>query len=217
MVDLHTHTIFSDGELLPAELVRRCDVNGLKYVAITDHAGPSNMASLLEAAQAAAEALNPVLGCRIIPGVELTHLPPRLIPEMAVKARELGAKWVVVHGETPVEPVTPGTNRAALDGPVDLLAHPGLITEEEAVMAAERGVALELTSRGGHCLGNGRVAALARDVGARLLISSDAHHPRDLMTADLARAVALGAGLSEEEFEAVRDQGLRLARTALAD
>ena len=35
--DLHTHTVFSDGELIPAELVRRAMVLGHDVIAITDH------------------------------------------------------------------------------------------------------------------------------------------------------------------------------------
>ena len=35
---LHTYTIFSDGELLPAELARRAKVAGYRAIAITNHA-----------------------------------------------------------------------------------------------------------------------------------------------------------------------------------
>ncbi len=216
MLDLHTHSLLSDGELLPAELLRRVEVLGYRYLAITDHAGPSNLGRTIESVRAAAERLNPESACKLIPGVELTHIPPRLIPELAREARELGAKWIVVHGETPVEPVAPGTNLAALEADIDLLAHPGLLTEEEAALAAKRGVALELTVRAGNCLGNGRVARLARQYGVTLVVNSDAHAPKDLMSADLARRVALGAGLSEAEYEAVQANALDLAARALA-
>jgi histidinol phosphatase-like PHP family hydrolase len=68
-----------------------------------------------------------------IPGVELTHVAPRRIAPLAQRAKELGAGLVLVHGETISEPVRPGTNRAAVECPaVDILAHPGLITLEEA-------------------------------------------------------------------------------------
>jgi hypothetical protein len=56
----------------------------------------------------------------LIPGVELTSVPPRKIAALAEKARSLGAKWVVVHGETIMEPVAPGTNRAAIEAKADL-------------------------------------------------------------------------------------------------
>ena len=66
------------------------------------------------------------------------------------------ADLVVVHGETMAEPVVKGTNRAAVDCEfVDVLAHPGFITLDEARIATANGVHLELTSRRGHSLTNG--------------------------------------------------------------
>ncbi|MBW1712878.1 MAG: histidinol phosphate phosphatase domain-containing protein [Deltaproteobacteria bacterium] len=216
MLDLHTHSLFSDGELLPAELARRAEVLGHNYLAITDHAGPSNLGWVVEGALKAAAELNGHLSCVIIPGVELTHVPPRLIAPLAQRARDLGAKWVVVHGQTVVEPVAPGTNQAALEAGVDLLAHPGLLTADQAALAARQGVALELSYRSGHCLANGLVAALGRRAGAKLVVNSDAHAPRDLMSLDLARAVALGAGLQPQEWDRLQEEALQLAAEAAA-
>jgi len=42
LYDLHTHSIISDGEMLPIELIRRMAVLGYTTVAITDHADHSN-------------------------------------------------------------------------------------------------------------------------------------------------------------------------------
>ena len=211
MLDLHTHSIFSDGELLPAELARRAEVQGYQYLAITDHVGPSNLGFAIEAVLKAAEELNGHLGLKIIPGVELTHVPPRLIGPLAEQARSLGAKWIVVHGETLVEPVAPGTNRAALEADIDLLAHPGMLTGEEAALAASRSIFLEISARKGHCLANGHVAALARSAGARLMVNSDAHAPSDLLNPEFARSVALGAGLTPEEYKTLLEEALKTA------
>ncbi len=38
MIDLHTHTFFSDGELAPSELVRRAYLKGYKVIGLSDHA-----------------------------------------------------------------------------------------------------------------------------------------------------------------------------------
>ena len=105
---------------------------------------------------------------RVLPGVELTHRPPRSIARLAAQAKRAGAKIVVIHGETLVEPVPPGTNRASVERPdVDALGHPGLLTEQEAALALENNVFLEITSRRGHCLGNGNtVVRRARGGGA---------------------------------------------------
>jgi len=115
----------------------------------------------------------------------------------------LGAGLVVVHGETISEPVRPGTNRAAVECPaVDILAHPGFITLEEARLAAENDIYLEITSREGHCLTNGHLANIARQTGARLVVNTDAHTPQDMIDQEMARRVAAGAGLNEIEVEA---------------
>ncbi len=54
-------------------------------------------------------------------------------PALARLAKSAGADIVVVHGETPVEPVAEGTNHAACTCKyVNVLAHPGLITLEDA-------------------------------------------------------------------------------------
>jgi putative hydrolase len=197
MIDLHTHTLFSDGELLPAELWRRAQVKGYRYLAITDHVDASNFEVVFARLKTAALSLNrgdyPVL----IPGLEFTHLPPALISPLTAQARALGVPLIVVHGETLAEPVAPGTNRAAIEADVDILAHPGLITVEDAARARERGIFLELSARKGHALANGHVARVALEVGASLLVNTDSHSPGDLISRDQAERIARGAGLRE--------------------
>jgi len=202
-IDLHTHSFFSDGVLLPSEQLRRAVAKGHRAIAITDHADASNLEEILDQLLRFARQQGADFPITFIPGVELTHVAPQRIPTLARRARELGAGLVLVHGETVVEPVAPGTNAAAVACPdVDILAHPGLLTPEEARQAAANGVYLELTSRGGHCLTNGLVARLARETGARLVLNSDTHAPGDLMDQAMARRVAVGAGLTDEEVTA---------------
>lgn len=201
MIDLHTHTLFSDGVLIPSELVRRAADRGYRAIALTDHADHSNYDFIIPRIVRVCAALEAVVPLRVIPGIELTHLHPSAIKDLADASRALGAKLIVVHGETIVEPVLPGTNRAALEAGVDILAHPGLITEEEAFMAAERGVRLEVTARKGHSLANGHVVSMARRSGAALVLNTDAHGPGDLVTRDTARRIAAGAGMSDEEID----------------
>lgn len=201
MIDLHTHTFFSDGALVPSEHLRRFEVLGYDAVAITDHADSSNIDFIVPRIVQAAKDLNPLSSTRLLPGIELTHIPPSLMQPLTKRARELGALVVVGHGETPVEPVAPGTNRAAIEAGVDLLAHPGFITPEEAELAAEKGVLLELSGRKGHSLTNGHVAKTAIQAGAKLALCSDGHDPGDFMNAKRIETVALGAGLSAEQFK----------------
>jgi histidinol phosphatase-like PHP family hydrolase len=139
-----------------------------------------------------------------IPGIELTHLPAQAIAEGARRARELGAQIVVVHGETIVEPVERGTNLAAVQsGDVDILAHPGLLTPQEAKLAAAKGIFIEISARKGHCLTNGHLARLVKTTGIRLLINSDAHESSDLLTPSLAEAILRGCGLKESQVHDV--------------
>lgn len=200
MIDLHTHSFFSDGVLVPAEHLRRVEVLGYTAVAITDHADSSNLDFIIPRLIQVARDLNPLSRTRLLPGVELTHVPPALIGPLVRKARELGAQVVVVHGETIVEPVAPGTNLAAIEAGADILSHPGFISEDEARLAAQMGVFLELSGRKGHCLTNGFVAKMAQRTGANLIVNADAHTPGDFLTAEMARLVAMGAGLSEDEY-----------------
>ncbi|HIH03656.1 MAG TPA: histidinol phosphate phosphatase domain-containing protein [Methanoregulaceae archaeon] len=195
MYDLHTHTLRSDGELLPLELLRRMAVLGYDEVAIADHADTSTRPLVLETADAVAVSAARY-GVVFYPAVELTHVPPDEIDALARQAKAEGAVLVVVHGETPVEPVAPGTNQAACTSAhVDVLAHPGLIAMDDARAAADNGIALELTVRGGHNRTNGHVARTALAAGCRIVVNSDAHAPCDLMTAADRVTVARGAGL----------------------
>lgn len=195
MIDLHVHTLFSDGVLIPSELVRRLEFMGYSAVSITDHADSSLLDFTIPRIVRVAEELNRSQSVKVVPGIELTHVRPAEIGPMVKKARELGAKLVVIHGETIVEPVAPGTNRAGLEAEADIIAHPGLITPEEVKLAAERGIFLEISARAGHSFTNGHVARLANEVGANLILNSDAHAPRDFMTMDFASQVVQGAGL----------------------
>jgi len=194
----------SDGELSPVELIRRASEKGYRGIALTDHVGVGSLERLIREI---------VEDCRIarehwdiaaIPGVELTHLPARTIAQAAKRAKELGAWIVVVHGETVVEPVEKGTNLAAVRSPdVDILAHPGLITMEEARLAASNGVFIEVSARKGHSLTNGHVVKTALAAGCKMLLDSDAHDSPDLLSPELATAILLGSGLGEKESKEV--------------
>jgi putative hydrolase len=122
----------------------------------------------------------------------------------------MGAKVVNVHGETVVEPVEPGTNLAAVSSQhVDILAHPGLITPEEAKIASRNGVFLEVSARKGHGFANGHVVKTAQIAGAGMVLDSDAHAPEDLLTLDFATRVALGAGLDLAGAKSLLEDGPR--------
>jgi putative hydrolase len=215
MFDLHCHSLFSDGELLPSELVRRVELLDYKAIAITDHIDSSNFDFIIPRLIKVAKDINRYSSTKLIPGVELTHVHPDLIAPLTREARHLGANVLICHGETIVESVCPGTNRAAIEAGIDILAHPGLISEEEVELAVQNGTFLELSGRKGHSFTNGHVAKLAKTHGAKLIINSDAHAPEDFMSAERARKVGLGAGLRLEEVESIYDVAWNWVRSLI--
>ena len=207
--DFHTHSIFSDGMLLPAALVREAEVRGHEALAITDHVDASNIEEVIKGLVLFEKEMKGKLPLKFFPGVEISYIKPEYIPEYCKKARKLGAKVIVVHGESPVEPVYAGTDHISVQqkGLVDILAHPGnTLTEDDAKLAAQNGIFLELTSRRGHRDGNKHVAEMARRTGAKLLVNTDSHSENDLLTYEQAFEIAKEAGLSDAE-----------AKTALVD
>lgn len=203
MIDLHTHTFFSDGVLSVSELVYRAHCAGYTVVAITDHVDDANLEFVITNIKKATAALTDAYKITVLAGVELTYVPPSHIARLVEKARALGAQIVVVHGETTAENVPRGTNRAAIVACADVLAHPGNITDDDARLAAQNGVLLEITTRRGHRDTNVYVAAVAERCGAKLVCNNDAHEPQDILTKPQILDVLRGAGLTEQDYESM--------------
>ncbi len=200
MIDLHSHTLLSDGELLPSELVRRALVRGYTAIALTDHVDSSNIDFVLPRIVKVSKVLNKDWDIFVIPGVEVTHAPLKEIPILVKYARENGAKIVVVHGETVSEPVIPGTNRCAIEAGCDILAHPGNIMDCDVELAAEQGTCLEITTRPSHSPANGHVLSLAKRFGAKMVLDNDSHSHNDLISAEGAREFLTVLGLNPDEI-----------------
>lgn len=201
MVDLHTHSLLSDGALLPEELVRRCEVRGYRMLVITDHVGISNAETVIPQLVRLCRSLRGKGAVAVLPGAEVTHVRPELIRRAVSLARRAGAAVVVGHGETIVEPVLAGTNRALIEAGVDVLAHPGLMDRADAKLAAKRGICLEISGRKGHSLSNGHVLQLSRRTGAKLVFGSDGHAVEDYPDRRKAESVAFGAGMTPDEVD----------------
>lgn len=215
MIDLHMHSIFSDGELVPFELIRRAEAAGYSAMAITDHIDESNIDLIIPRIVKAIQKVRDFISIDVVPGAEITHAPPELIADLVKEARKLGAKIVVVHGETIVEPVKKGTNSAAIHAGADILSHPGLITTEDLLFAKEKNVLLEITSRKGHSLANGYVAQEAVRFGVPLCINTDSHGPSDLITKEMASQILRAAGIEENRIEPVFENSKTLIEKAL--
>lgn len=217
MIDLHTHTLLSDGVLLPSELARRAEVKGYKVIGITDHIDFSNVEAVVSSICRVCGHINSHMGIKAIPGVEITHVSPGEIAAVASLARNAGAKLVVAHGETVVEPVAEGTNRKALEADIDILAHPGLMSEDEAKFAAERNICVELSGRAGHSFSNGHIARLWYKYQFPLVLNTDSHSPEDLVDDAFAKRLILSAGVEEGDVQTVFDCSLRLSAKLLGE
>lgn len=204
------HTLLSDGVLLPSELIQRAYSSGYRALALTDHVDMSNIDFVIPRIAHIVKEISEFSGLTVIPGAEITHVPPKLISGMVQKARALGAKIVVVHGETLAEPVAAGTNRAGIEAGADILSHPGLINLEDVMLAKERGVTLEITSRKGHSISNGHVAKIAMETGAMLVINTDSHAPEDLITLERARIILRASGIAEKNIDQVLENSEKL-------
>ncbi|MCM8804028.1 MAG: histidinol phosphate phosphatase domain-containing protein [Candidatus Omnitrophica bacterium] len=215
MIDLHTHTLLSDGELLPSELARRADEIGYKVIAFTDHIDFSNIDDVVSALIRVCEKINMNFRIKTIPGVEITHVNPIDIPIISKIARNLGAKIIVVHGETIVEPVAKGTNKKALESDIDILAHPGILSEDEAKIAAEKKIYIEISARKGHSLSNGHIVRLWYEYGFPLILNTDTHSPENLITDDFAKKIIISSGVKVEDVNKVVHNSYILAKSKL--
>jgi putative hydrolase len=211
--DFHSHTFLTDGIASATDMWREADSLGHKALAVTDHIALEDPQPLLNRLRQEARAWEGEALTTLI-GVEVTMVTPRRIPEVVRAARRAGAEIVIVHGETPANPVPMGTNRAAVElNDVDILAHPGFLTVEEAELAKAHDVILELTARSMHMVTNGHVARTALEVGNDLVVDSDAHGTDELVPAHLAERIARGAGVPESTVQRVlRETPQRLLR-----
>jgi predicted metal-dependent phosphoesterase TrpH len=116
-IDLHTHSLRSDGALAPAELVRRAAARGVQIQALSDHD------TLSGAAEAVAEGDR--LGVRIIPATELNtesewgdvHVLAYFV-DPADEAFEERLKWLRENRGRRIELIVENLNR--LGYPVSL-------------------------------------------------------------------------------------------------
>lgn len=201
--DFHSHTYLTDGEESASSMWYTADRLGHRALAITDHVALQDPRPILDTLRAEARGWEGT-GLLTLVGVEITMVPPRYIPEAVRTARRAGAEIVIVHGETIAESVFAGTNRAAVElNDVDVLAHPGFITVEEAELAKAHDVILEINARPLHGRANGHVVRTALAVGNPLVVDSDAHKTEGLVSFDLARQIAAGAGVPPERLESV--------------
>jgi histidinol phosphatase-like PHP family hydrolase len=210
MIDLHTHSLFSDGVLIPSELVYRAKTAGYTAIGLTDHGDFSSFDYVIPRLIKAAISLSAAYDILVVPGIEITYVPPAQISKAVKECRKLGAKIVIVHGETPAETVPEGTNHAAIMARTDILAHPGFISAADVQFAKKQGVMLEITTRKGHCRGNAHVAKLARKYGAKLVLNTDTHTPDNLLKTELITETLLTSRLPKTYYNKMQKNAKEL-------
>jgi putative hydrolase len=198
--DFHSHTFLTDGDASATDMWREAEASGHRALAVTDHVFLDDPAPLLARLRLEEKAWEDEPFVTLV-GVEVTMVPPRRLADVVRAARRAGADLVIVHGETPANPVPPGTNRAAVELPeVDILAHPGFLTPEDAELAKAHDQLLEISARAIHMVANGHVVRTGLAVGNDMVVDSDAHDTHELAPYEIARRVARGAGVPESEL-----------------
>ncbi len=215
MYNLHSHSLLSDWILLPSEIAVRYLSLGYKAIAITDHVDYSNIEATIEAILKFCRRWPKNIPMKVLPGIELTHIPLEQFKPLSRLARKKGIKVIVGHGETTVEPVIKGTNQAALEADIDILAHPGKIADADVRLAKKKNIFLEITSRKGHCNTNTFVALQALKFGAKLILNHDSHRPEDIITPKQLIEVGSKAGLSLDEIDKIYKDVGRFIKTRI--
>jgi DNA polymerase (family 10) len=197
--DLQMHTTWSDGRASVEAMVAACAARGYQYLALTDH-GPGlpvvqGLAGARLAAQHAeiAQVQRRYPGVRILRGLEVDLLADGTLTLPDEQLASLDLVLAAVHSQMKL-PREEQTRRylRALDHPrVRILAHPtarrlgrrGMVDADwDAILAraAERGVAVEANASPERLDLPGPLLRRARELGCRLVVSTDAHSVREL-------------------------------------
>jgi DNA polymerase (family 10) len=196
--DLHSHSTYTDGRASIEQMATRARAAGLEYLAVTDHSQRLAMARGLDPARLREqwreiEQVGKGLhGITLLRGIEVDiledgslDLPDEVLAEL---------DWVVasVHyklGQSSQE-MTQRMITAIRNPQIDVIGHPSgrLLTAREpsafdldAVLhvAREEGCALEVNSQAERLDLTDSACLKAKHAGVKLVVSSDAHHPRD--------------------------------------
>lgn len=192
--DLHMHTTATDGRDEIAAMAAAAHRLGYSYIAITDHSQALAMANGLDERRALAHAARVRAhngrfeGLTLLAGIECDILPDgRLdLADDCLAELDLVIASVHSHFSQDESQMTDRVLRAFESPWVDILGHPTgrlllkrepqrLDMEAVAASAARQGVALEINCLADRLDLNDAYARLARERGARLVISTDAH------------------------------------------
>jgi len=197
--DLHVHSNWSDGHNTIEEMARAAKKAGYRYVAITDHSRSQTVANgltverLRERRKEIEAARKAVSGIAILEGTEVDikrdgslDYPDEVLAELDFVVASVHSGW-----KTERAAMTARIIRAMENPWVDCVGHPTgrLIgrrepyeVDLEAVLAAaaRMGVAMEIDSDPSRLDLKDTHARRAKELGVRLVISTDAHRAESL-------------------------------------
>ncbi|MBI1850046.1 MAG: DNA polymerase/3'-5' exonuclease PolX [Planctomycetes bacterium] len=201
--DVHMHTRETDGAATIEEMAAAGRERGYRYVAITDHSQSLTVArgmdaTRLRAQMAAIDAANATShGIRIFKGIEVDVLGDGALDMDSDVLADLDVVIASVHSKMsqPREEMTHRVVRAIESGLVDVVGHPtGRIigrrsafevdVERMIKAAASHGVAMEINAYPDRLDLSDVHAHMAKEMGVKIVISTDSHSPRHL---DLVR------------------------------
>ncbi|RPI24887.1 MAG: PHP domain-containing protein, partial [Chloroflexota bacterium] len=197
--DLHTHTLDSDGKNSLEEMAAAAKALRYEYLAITDHALLAGVIDGLDAdglarQMEAIDRINEKLeGIRLLKGIEVDILEDGslALPDEVLDRLDICVAAVHSAYELPEKKQTERVIRA-LDNPnVHILAHPtsrrfgkrgpvAIDLEKVMLAALERGVYLEVNGTPDRLDLDDIHCKLAKEMGLKLVISTDAHSTGEL-------------------------------------
>jgi DNA polymerase (family 10) len=197
--DLQMHSTWSDGKLPIAQMLDACAARGYQYCAMTDHSKALAMVRGLDAARLVEQwdEMARVTAGRtditLLRSMEVDILRDGSLDLEDELLERLDVVVVSVHSlmDLPADQQTRRIVRALEHPHVTILAHPtGRIINRrnpmafdlEAVLqcAAQHGVAVELNAQPDRLDLRDTQIARARELGVKVVISTDAHHEREL-------------------------------------
>jgi DNA polymerase (family 10) len=197
--DLQMHSTWSDGKESIAEMVDACAAKGYAYVAITDHSKNLAMTGGLDAARLREQwaEMDAVMAdrpnIRLLRSLEIDILRDGSLDLEDEMIERLDVVLVSVHTllDLPASAQTKRILKAIEHPRVHILAHPTgrIINRRDAVAfdldevlqaARQHGVAVELNAHPHRLDLKDTNLIRARELGIPVVISTDAHHTRDL-------------------------------------
>jgi len=223
--DVHMHTTASDGRNSIREMAEAAIACGYKYIAITDHSkflGVTNGLDEKRALQQIAQVREVDKAMegriRVFTGIEVDILADGALALDDEVLAQMDVVIASVHSrfEQPREEMTARVLRAIENPNVRILGHPTgrlLLRREpfaldiEAVLrrAAELGVAMEHNAAPERLDLNDHDLRLAKELGCKIVISSDSHDDRNLGKMDYGVKQLRRAWLTAEDVLNTRD------------